>query len=402
MEARSPTSLSPALLSTLAATSALSAANLYYAQPLLADIGRAFNVSVQEVGFIPMLTQAGYALGILLVVPLGDVTERRRLIVWMCGLTALALVGTALAPTLAALAVASFFVGAATIVPQLVLPLAAHLAHPSERGRIVGLVMGGLLVGILAARTVSGLVGDWLGWRTMYWFAAAIMIGLMFSLWRVLPESRPHATMSYGALLRSIGGLIREQPILREASLLGGLTFGTFSAFWSTLVFRLETPPLHYGSKVAGLYGLLGISGALVAPFTGRFADRRGPRFTILLALGTALASWVVFALGGHTLIGLALGVLLIDVGAQANHISNQARIYALNPESRSRLNTVYMVSYFIGGALGTFVGTTAWSHFGWFGVCAVGVALVMLALIVFATGRRSEKARTSAGAQSQ
>ena len=171
--------------------------------------------------------------------------------------------------------------------------------------------------------------------------------------------------------------------------MLGACTFGAFSAFWSTLVFRLETPPLHYGSQVAGLYGLLGISGALVAPVTGRFADKRGPRFTILLALLIALASYVVFAIGGSTLVGLAIGVVLIDIGSQANHISNQARIYALNPESRSRLNTVYMVSYFIGGAVGTFLGTSAWSHLGWLGVCGVGSAFVLVGLGVFAVGRR-------------
>jgi predicted MFS family arabinose efflux permease len=369
----------------MAAISGMAVANLYYNQPLLAVMAQGFGVPDRQVGAIPMLSQIGYALGLLFVVPLGDLLERRRLIVVLLGAVAVALVAAAVAPGVAWLGAASLLIGFATVVPQLVLPFAALLAPPKERGRVVGTVMGGLLVGILLARTVSGWVGAGLGWRAMYWIAAGLMVLLMPVALALLPQSRPARALSYRELLPSLLRLVREQPVLREAALLGAMAFGAFSAFWSTLVFLLKTPPYHYGSQVAGLFGLVGLVGALAAPVVGRLADRRSPRAVVGLALGiTAAAFAVLWAFGWH-LWGLALGVVLLDLGVQGAQISNQARIYALVPEAPSRVNTVYMFAYFLGGALGSILGATAWGTAGWTGVCILGLGFLAAGLAVYA-----------------
>lgn len=372
----------------MAAAAALSVANLYYNQPLLAVIARDLHVSTRAIGFVPTLTQAGYAAGLLFVVPVGDIVDRKRLVLASLGAVTLALVAVALCHGVVALGLASFAVGATTIAPQLILPLAAALAPPGERGRVVGTIMAGLLIGILGARTVSGFAGAAFGWRAVYAVAAVLMAALAVALFALLPTTPTGSRLSYRALLRSLGTLLVEEHGLREASLFGACSFAAFSAFWATLVFFLETPPHHYGSRAAGLFGLVGIAGALAASTAGRISDRRSPRFTAGIALATAFSSWIVFALAGRSLVGLGAGVVLLDLGVQANQVSNQARIYALRPEARNRLNTVYMTSYFVGGAAGTWVGTWAWSAWGWLGVCAVGGGALALALAWWVRGR--------------
>ncbi|GAC1461007.1 MAG: MFS transporter [Chamaesiphon sp.] len=329
-----------------------------------------------------MLTQVGYALGLLLFVPLGDLRERRRLIVMMLGLTALTLAAAAMAPNLTWLVVASLAIGMATISAQLIVPFAAQLAKPGERGKVVGLVMSGLLIGILLARTVSGFVGATLGWRAMYWIASGLMLILAVVLSRVLPESQPSLAVSYGQLMRSLIGLIRKQPILREASVLGAMCFGSFSAFWSTLVFLLGQPPYHYGSEVAGLFGLVGVVGAMSAPIAGSLADKKSPSLAVGLAIAVTALSFVVFWLFGHQLWGLIVGVILLDLGVQANQVSNQARIYSLPQEAHSRLNALYIMFYFVGGAIGSFLGAYGWSIWQWNGVCTVGFLMMAVAFL--------------------
>ncbi len=379
----SHTTLGPGLVWFMAAASGATAANLYYNQPLLGDIGRELNASGGALGLVPTLTQVGYAAGMLFIVPLGDSLERRRVIVTMSALVTLALVGVALAPTLPLLVLASFAVGATTVIPQLLVPFAAHLAPAAQRGRVVGTVMSGLLIGILLSRTAAGFVGTHLGWRTMFWLAAGLMLALGVVLRFVLPSQPPMAELPYPALLRSMGHLGRTEPVLRLHALLGALTFGAFSVFWSTLALYLQSLPEHYGPQVAGLFGAVGVVGALVAPLVGRYADERGDRRINALAIAVLLLSFVVMWPLGHWLWGMAVGVVLLDMGTQANQISNQARVYALKPEARSRLNTLYMVTYFAGGAAGSWLGTTAWTHAGWTGVCAAGAALCAVALLV-------------------
>ena len=371
---------------------AVSVANLYYNQPLLSDIARTFDVSSRAAGSIATLTQAGYAVGLLLFVPLGDLVERRRLIVTLlcCVAAALMLAGTG--PSLGVVIAASFAIGVTTVVPQLILPFAAGLAPPAMRGRIVGQIVGGLLVGILAGRAVAGLVNDLAGWRAMFVGAGVAMLGLAVLLYRMLPPAPPAVRVSYGTLVRSLGTLFRAEPVIRDAALLGALTFAAFSAFWTTLAFRLQEPPLHSGSAVAGAFGLLGLVGALVAPIAGRQADRRSPRRTIGLALLGNIAAWLVLLLAGHTLWGIAVGVLMLDAATQAGQVSNQARVYALPMEAHSRLNTIYMVCYFVGGSLGSAAAVLAWDAFRWTGVCAVALGCLLLAYAVYVARRHDTR----------
>ena len=367
----------------MALTCGLVVANIYYNQPLLAAIGRTFHISDSSASLVATATQIGYTTGMLFVVPLGDMLERKRLMLLMLLGAAACLALAAFAPSFALLAAASVLIGICSAVPQLLLPMAAHLAPEADRGRIVGRIMSGLLIGILASRTVSGYVGAHLGWRAMFEIAAGLMLALLGLLaWR-LPQDRPNFAGSYGALMKSILTLTREQPALRRSALVGGLLFAAFSVFWTTLAFFLEGPSYGYGSDVAGFFGLVGAMGALAAPLAGKAADTRGPDFAIGVGILLALFSYAVLGLTGGYLVGLVLGVILLDVGVQAAHISNQTKIFSLVPEARSRLNTVYMTGYFTGGSVGSVAGGLAWTHAGWPGVCVLGAAFAGAAWLV-------------------
>ncbi|MGI4823489.1 MAG: MFS transporter [Janthinobacterium lividum] len=375
------TQLDAALVWLMALTCGLVVANIYYNQPLLAAIGRTFHIPDSQASLVATATQVGYTLGMLLVVPLGDMLERKNLMLWMLLGAAICLGAAAFAPSFLLLAVASVLLGICSSVPQLLLPMAASLAPEADRGRIVGRIMSGLLIGILLSRTVSGYVGAHLGWRTVFEGAAALMLALAGLLaWR-LPRDRPSFQGTYASLMQSLITLIRELPPLRRSALVGAGIFAAFSVFWTTLAFYLEGPAYHYGSDVAGFFGLVGAVGALAAPLAGKAADTKGPRFAITVGILLALASFVLLGVGGGYLAGLVLGVILLDVGVQSAHISNQTLVFSLRPEARSRLNTVYMTGYFTGGSLGSVVGGLAWTHYGWPGVCAVGALFVALAL---------------------
>jgi predicted MFS family arabinose efflux permease len=311
----------------IAVACGLSVANLYYNQPLLADIARTFGVSVRGVGAVPTFAQVGYAIGLLALVPLGDVVQRRRLVVTLLLLVSAALAAAALARSLAMLAAASLAVGVFTVVPQVLLPLAAQLSAPERRGRAVGTVMMGLLLGILLSRTFSGVLGERLGWRAVYWAACGAMLLLTVALGPLLPPHDVHADLTYAGLLRSVFEQVLRFPVLRQAMLNGALVFAGFSAFWATLVFRMEAPPFHLGARAAGMFGLVGAAGAMVAPAAGRLADRVAPRSIIAAASALLLLSFVVFWVGGSSLVGLAAGVFLLDVAVQAAQVTNLTRI---------------------------------------------------------------------------
>jgi predicted MFS family arabinose efflux permease len=319
-------------------------------------------------------------------VPLGDMLPRRGLIVSMCLAISLSAVMMALAPNLAVARMAAFATGVTAIVPHLILPFAAKLTTTADRGRVMGTILSGLLTGVLLARVFSGFMGEAFGWRSVYWVAACLMTLLAAWVRLGLPVDIPDGKLGYFALLRSIAELVRTQPVLRAAALTGGLTFGAFCSFWSTLVFLLSTPPYHYGARMAGLFGLVGVAGAAMAPVAGRLADRRGSGFAITIALLLSIAGWAVFFVGGYWLAGLSLGIILLDLGVQGCHVANQTRIYPLAPEARSRLNAVYMVTYFLGGAAGSAAGAFAWNHFGWKGVCAVGMMQCVAAFVLRGT----------------
>jgi predicted MFS family arabinose efflux permease len=375
-----------ALLAIVAGTAV---ASIYYAQPLLPTMGRSLGVAAREVGLVATITQLGYGAGLLLFVPLGDALERRGLILRLLAAAAAALAATALAPTLPALLASSFALGLCSVAPQLAVPLAAHLAPEGGRGRAIGTVMTGILVGILLARTVSGVLGQYLGWRAVYAIAAVVMVALAVALRRLLPPSPPDVRVAWATLMREVVALPRREPALREASILGALGMATFSALWATLAFRLEAAPHGLGPREAGLFGLLGAAGALAAGPAGRLGDRISPRRVGGVFLALTAASWLVLGLFDGSLVGLALGVVLLDLGVQGSHVSNLARIHALSGAERSRRNTVYMVSYFAGGSAGTALATFGFTRWGWRGVVTVGAAMPLCGLAVWALGRR-------------
>lgn len=368
----------------LAIASGATVANLYYNQPLLSVMAQSFHVSPQEVGLIPMLTQIGYAVGILLFVPLGDLLERRRLIVTMTSATAVALLIAAIAPTLPWLIGASFAIGMSAIAAQIIVPFAAQLTPIETRGNVVGMIMGGLFIGILVARTVSGYIGAIQGWRLMYWVACGLMILVALTLSKTLPRSQPSLKTSYKTLMQSLVPIVQQQPVLRESSIIGAMCFGAFSAFWSTLVFLLEQPPYRYGSEVAGLFGLVGVVGAIAAPLVGKVADHSSPKSTVGFGIVTTLVSFLIFWQFGHQLWGLIVGVILLDLGVQTAQISNQTRIYSLPAHLHSRLNALYITSYFVGGAIGSYLGSIGWNHWQWNGVCAFSIGMLLVALVTF------------------
>jgi predicted MFS family arabinose efflux permease len=380
-----PDDISPAHIALMSISVGAIVANIYYIQPLLSAIASTFRISVPQVGTIAMLTQLGAALGMFFFVPLGDTKERRRLIVTLLACEAVFLALMAGAQSYLWLACASLGIGIAGSTVHLIVPFAAQLASPARRGAAVGSVLSGLLFGILLARTFSGLLGAWFGWRSIYWLASATMLLLALLIRLGLPRSKPTLQLSWPQLIHSSVVLIRTQPVLREAASLSAILFCAFSAFWTTLVFFLETPPYHYGSAVAGLFGLVGAAGALSAPWIGHFADRYGARRNVLIALLITVVAFIVLYVYGKHMAGLIAGVILLDIGVQAGHVSNQTRIYGLIPSARSRLNMVYMICYFTAGAIGSYGGSVLWHHFAWAGVCAFGCLLALTGCAIYA-----------------
>jgi predicted MFS family arabinose efflux permease len=378
----------------LAAACGAAVANNYYAQPLLHTIAATFGVSEATAGLLVTAGQAGYAVGLALLVPLGDLLERRRLIARMLVLTAVAQTLAAVAPTFAVLASALALAGVTSVVAQIIVPMAASLATDNERGQVVGKVMSGLIIGILLARTVSGLIASVAGWRPVYVMAAVAMLLLAAVLYRALPEVEPSERISYRALLRSVLDLIREEPVLRQRMGLGAASLGCFSILWTPIAFLLSGPPYHYGTALIGLFGLAGLAGAAAAPAAGRLADRGRGRYATLGSIVILLGSWSLLDLGAHSLAALIAGTIALDLGVQALHISNQSAIYALRPQARSRLNTAYMVAYFLGGAVLSAAASLVYSAAGWNGICALGALTAAAALWFWlATNRRAPAA---------
>jgi predicted MFS family arabinose efflux permease len=384
-----PERVSRGLVALLAVACGAAVANLYYIQPLLSVVGHAFGVADGTAGLLVTCAQVGYVCGLAFLVPVGDITERRRLISTVLLGTALALGACAAAPSFAVLAAALVAAGALSVVAQIIVPLASTLAAPEERGQVVGTVMSGLLIGILTARTLSGLIAQLGGWRLVFALAAGAMLILSLTLWRLLPKVEPSEPVRYRAVLRSVLSLIAQEPVLRQRMALGALGFAGFSVLWTSIAFLLSSPHYGYNEAVIGLFGLAGAAGALVAPLAGRLADRGHGRLVLGAFLLTVLASWGLLALGRTSVIALILGIIVLDLGIQGAQISNQARIYRLHALARSRLTTAYMVSVFLGGIVGSTLSTTLYAAGGWGAVCALGGALAATAILVFAATRR-------------
>lgn len=383
---------------------AVGVSSIYYNQPLLSEMGRTFSTTPERIGFVAVATQIGYACGILFFVPLGDVMERRALMMRMFGAVSLALLLLALAPTLPLMILASMLVGLLASVTHVVVPIAPDLVDDTQRGRAIGIVMTGLLLGILLARTFAGWVSNIHGWRWVYVVAAVLNAIFVPLLWRTMPRLPPKHSLSYREVMRSLWTLAVTERLLLESSVIAALVVASFSCFWTTLAFLLES---YYGlgPGVAGSFGIVGAAGALVASVAGRLADRRGSRLVITLGLSTLIFSylllWGAVAMHASTLLhvsALVLGVVLLDVGAQMTQIANQTRIFGIDASARSRLNTVYMFIYFAGAAFGSWLSTHAWARFGWNGVCALALGFMALAVLRHATGIKKQASNVPHG----
>ncbi len=374
--------LSNSLLYVMAVGAGLVVANNYYNQPLLNLMAKSFQVSEAAVSNIPLFTQLGYAFGLLFIIPLGDKFNRKKLILFDFIAIISSLLIAAISPSLLVLTIASFCIGFSSVVPQLFVPMAAQLANPKDKGRAIGIVMSGLLIGILGSRSISGYVGEYLGWRSMYFIASGIMLLYALVLVFKLPSLTSDFKGSYAKLMQSLWKYFKAEPSVRLAALRGGLGFAGFSAFWTTLVFLMEDN-FNYGSGIAGMFGILGIGGTLAATWAGKLSDKMNKNRLITIATLVMVLAWGVFEFSGNSIIGLVIGVIFIDMGLQSLHITNQNIIFSKNPEARNRINTIYMVGYFIGGALGTTTGAYAWQWFQWSGVASLGLMYTILILLV-------------------
>ncbi|HAS1561511.1 MFS transporter [Enterobacter asburiae] len=385
--------LSPALILLMSVATGLAVASNYYAQPLLDTIARAFNLSASSAGFIVTAAQLGYAAGLLFLVPLGDMFERRMLIVSMTLLAAGGMLITASSQSLTMMIVGTALTGLFSVVAQILVPLAATLASPEKRGKVVGTIMSGLLLGILLARTVAGLLASLGGWRTVYWVASVLMVVIALALWRGLPKVKQENHLNYPQLLASVFSLFTQDKLLRTRALLGCFTFANFSILWTSMAFLLAAPPFNYSEGVIGLFGLAGAAGALGARPAGGLADKGKSHLTTSAGLVLLLLSWAAIWYGHISVLALIVGILVLDLTVQGVHITNQTVIYRVKPEARNRLTAGYMTSYFIGGAAGSLISASAWQHAGWSGVCAIGAIVATLNLLVWWRGYHRQDA---------
>jgi len=359
----------------------VSVANICYNQPLLGAFAAEFHATPAQVGWVAMASQAGYGLGLLFFLPLGDIVERSRLVLTLVLVGAVTLALTAMVPSLSLLIAINLLIGATSMSAQVLIPFAVELSPPERRGHTIGVMMTGILGGILLARVLAGIVGDHLGWRAMYVIAAGLMAALAVGLRGRLPHRTPTVRLPYRQLMASLWDVFQSQPRLRRPSLVTALSFGSFTAFWTVLPFVMADH-FHRGATEAGLFGIVGLVGALIAPYAGRFTDKVGATFTVTAAL---VLTVVAFGLMDARLSipMLVAGVLLMDIGVQAVQVAEQGNVLALLPEARSRLNTLYMVARFIGGAAGSVAGAYAWSYGRWPAVCAVAISANVVALAI-------------------
>jgi len=382
MPALSPPRLSPWIALLFSIAGALAVANVYYAQPLLDAMAHDFGIPAAMIGLVVTLTQVGYGLGLVLLVPLGDLFDRRRLIVAHSALSVLTLLMIAVAPSGIWLLAGMALTGLLAVVAQLLVAHAASVAHDSERGHIVGIVTSGIVIGILLARTLSGAMADLAGWRSIYWLSAALTLLMTVLLWRVLPVQRSApSNLGYAQLLGSLWHLLRDQPVLRQRAVLALLSFASAMVLWTPLVLPLSAPPLSLSATEVGLFGLAGAAGALAAARAGGLADRGRGQWVSGIALLLMIASWGAIALTQQSLWALLLGVVVFDLGLQGLHVASQSLIYRLPAETHSRLTAAYMLFYSIGSALGSLASTLVYAWGGWLLVCALGAALNVLAL---------------------
>ncbi len=377
------------LLIVLSVIAGITVANNYYSQPLLNAIAEDMQVSELAANHIPMMSQIGYACGLLFIVPLGDLFNRRKIILIDFVLLVLALLVLALAQYLYVIYAASLVIGICTVMPQVFIPIAAQFSEPGNKSRNVGLVLSGLLTGILASRVISGFIGEYFGWRMIFYLSAVLTVCCLMAVYLTLPDIKPNFTGHYGELLQSIFVLIREYPYMRLASIRAGLAFGSLLAMWASLTFKMVKAPFFATQDVIGLLGLCGVAGALTASFAGKYVDRLGVQRMNYLGSGAILASWLMMFLGQDSYLGMVLGIIVIDMGIQMIQVSNQSSVLVIDSKASNRLNTVFMTTFFIGGALGTLLSGLCWAQWKWDGVVIAGSGMAASGLLLTVFSRK-------------
>lgn len=387
-----PPLLSRGLTLLLATATGLTVASNYYAQPMLHTIAAEFGLDTRHAGLIVTTAQLSYGAGLFFLVPLGDLLEQRRLVVLMTLMSAAGLLLSWAAPSAVWLILGTTLTGLFSVAAQILVPMAASMAEPERRGRVVGTLMSGLLLGILLARTAAGSLSVIAGWRSIYLLASVLMLISAIGLWRALPQRRQSVGMRYPQLLASVLRLFVEEPVLRLRAVLGMLSFCLFALFWTPLTFLLTRAPYEFSDATIGLFGLAGAAGALAASLGGRLADQGKGRLATFIGLVALLLAWLPLAWAEQSLIALLVGVVVLDLAVQLVHVSNQNAVYALQPQARNRLNAGYITCYFIGGALGSTLGSQLYQWHGWNGVVVAGIAISLLALAAGSIGLISQR----------
>jgi len=380
------------VLWVLTIVAGVSVANLYYNQPLLNMIRIELGVTEFQANLISMITQIGYAVGLFFIVPLGDLIKRRNIVLINFILLIISLIIIGLSQSILVLLIASFVTGVCSIVPQIFVPIAAQYSIPKNKGRNIGIIISGLLTGILASRVFSGLVGEYLGWRAVFFIAAIFMVISTIVILMVLPETKPTFKGNYKNLMRSIVSLMAKYPHLLVYSSRAALAFGSFLAMWSTLAFKMRLAPFHAGSNIVGILGLCGIAGALSASFIGKYVKQVGVRRFNIVGCIFMLVAWSMLVLGENSYLTIIFGIILLDVGMQCMQLSNQTSVFEIAPDASSRINTIFMTTYFIGGSFGTLLAGIAWKINQWHGVAFSSMILILCSLTITLVEKKHQK----------
>ena len=375
--------LPASLLWTLAIIAGISVANLYYNQPLLNRISRDLQTSEFTANLIAMITQIGYAIGLLFIIPLGDLFKRKTIILINFTVLVVSLLTIALTPYIHLILFAALLTGICSVMPQIFIPIAAQFSTPETNGKNVGMIVSGLLTGILASRVVSGIIGEYLGWRFIFFVAAGMMVICVIIIMRVLPDMPCNFKGRYSDLMKSLFSLVMEYPQLRISSLRAGIAFGSFLALWTSLAFKMEQAPFFAGNNIVGLLGLCGIAGALTASYIGNYVQVLGVKRLNYIGCGLIFSAWFSLYSGQNSYVGIIIGIFIIDIGMQCIQLSNQTTIFSLSPKAANRINTIFMTTYFIGGSIGTLLAGIFWHWFGWQGVVGTGITLATCSFMI-------------------
>ena len=375
--------ISTSLLWIMAIISGVTVANLYFNQPVLNMISTELGISSLTANWLPIITQLGYAVGLLFIIPLGDLVQVRRILTVNFTLLAISLLATALTSNIYTLLFTSFIIGAGSVMPHIFIPMASQYSTPERKTQNVGILLGGLLTGILASRVVSGIMGEHFGWRAIYYVATVLMAVCLVVILKMLPSSPSTFQGSYASLMKSMFGLVKNNKILQNVSLRAALCFGCFQGMWAVLVFKMSGEPFYASNDTIGLLGLCGMMGALTATSIGRYINKLGVRTFHLIGCGVLIASWLVMYIFQNSYLGMIIGIIAIDGGMQCIQLSNQSKALSLVPQATNRVNTIFMTTFFLGASLGTFIAGFCWNKWAWEGVAFSGIIMTLLSVLL-------------------